>query len=57
MLPSANVIMKDSKHPNKNIKTISSNLKRYQSWLDKFLLEEMWIDIIKATSNYLANFD
>lgn len=31
--------------------------KRRQSWLNDFLPEERWIDTIKATSNFLANFD
>ncbi len=51
------MITPDSKHPSQNIKPVSSSLKCRQSWLDKFLPEETWIDTIKATSNYLANFD
>ncbi len=56
-LPSATVITQDSEHPNKNIKPVSSSLKHRQSWLNEFLPEETWIDTIKDTSNYLANFD
>ena len=55
--PNTTVVAQDSEHPNKDLNPLSSVLKRRQSWLDEFLPEETWIDSIKATSNYLANFD
>ncbi|MCJ1348901.1 hypothetical protein MMC31_007134 [Peltigera leucophlebia] len=51
------MVTQDSDDPKNDINTISRIRKRRQSWLNDFLPEERWIDTVKATSNYLADFE
>lgn len=51
------VTLLDSDDPKNDINPISRIRKRRQSWLNDFLPEERWIDTVKATSNYLENFE